>query len=129
MLTTGDTWTPLDPTLNLAQDPGSLNGKVLRIRPLPEGGYEVPGDNPFIGVAGYRAEIFAMGLRNPYRMTYRPADGQFYLADVGLDTWEEIDRVEPGANYGWPVREGPCALGEPPPCVRRRRVTPTSIRW
>ena len=114
LLTTGDIASPLNPAVNPAQDPDSLNGKVLRIHPLPEGGYDVPADNPFVGMDGVRPEIYAMGLRNPFRMTYRAADGEFYLIDVGLDAWEEIDRVEPGANYGWPVREGPCALGEPP---------------
>ena len=112
-LTTGDIGSPLNAAQNVAQDPGSLNGKVLRIHPLPDGGYDVPADNPFVGMDGYRPEVYAMGLRNPYRMTYRPADGEYYLTDVGLDQWEEINRLEPGANYGWPVREGPCGLAQP----------------
>lgn len=109
-ISTGDTAGPLDPARNNAQDYESLGGKLLRIRPQPQGGYTIPQDNPYVGMSDYRPEIYAAGFRNPFRMTRRPSDGALFLNDVGLDTWEEINRVEPGANYGWPAREGPCQL-------------------
>jgi glucose/arabinose dehydrogenase/PKD repeat protein len=97
-----------------AQDRTSLSGKLLRIHPRPEGGYDIPADNPFVGEmnngSGVRAEIYAMGLRNPFRMKWRAADQGFYLVDVGESAWEEINRVQLAANYGWPIREGPCPI-------------------
>lgn len=98
--------------IDRSQDMATLRGKVLRIRPGAQG-YTVPADNPFVGEAMARPEIYALGLRNPYRMAYRAADDSIYLADVGSSKWEEIDRLEPGANYGWPLYEGPCAYGDP----------------
>jgi glucose/arabinose dehydrogenase len=113
LISTGDAGSPMGAKSNLAQQLGSLNGKVLRIRPLAAGGYEIPADNPFVGMTGDgvpRPEIYAWGLRNPFRMTKRPSDGAIYVLDVGQVTWEEINLLAPGANYGWPVREGPCPL-------------------
>jgi glucose/arabinose dehydrogenase len=113
LITTGDAAGPHDPETNLAQTLSSLNGKVLRIRPLAEGGYAIPTENPFVkravGDPTVRPEIYAWGLRNPFRLTGR-GDGTFYLLDVGQDAWEEVNRLQPGANYGWPAREGPCPI-------------------
>mgnify|MGYP001320427924 CR=1 FL=1 len=98
-----------------AQDLTSLLGKVLRIDPFPADGaapYTVPSDNPFAGgqgpaAQGARGEVYALGFRNPWKFSFASSDGALLLADVGEDTWEEIDVVRAGANYGWPYMEGP----------------------
>ena len=95
-----------------AQDAGSLQGKLLRIAPTPGGGYQVPADNPFVGVAGVRPEIWSLGLRNPWRFSFDRVTGDLLLADVGAGAWEEVDfSPSPvagrGLNFGWPVCEGP----------------------
>jgi Ca2+-binding RTX toxin-like protein/glucose/arabinose dehydrogenase len=99
-----------------AQDINSLLGKILRIDvhgddfPAdPTRNYVVPADNPFVGTAG-ADEIYALGLRNPWRPSFDRALGDFYIADVGNTQWEEIDIGQKGANYGWPVFEGPDVL-------------------
>ncbi|WP_268251934.1 PQQ-dependent sugar dehydrogenase [Litorilinea aerophila] len=97
------------------QDLSTWNGKLLRIRPT-DAGYEIPPDNPFRETPGALPEIYALGLRSPYRLAAHPDDGTLYLADVGAQTWEEVNRVQAGANYGWPVREGPCPQGQRQPC-------------
>ena len=110
---TGDGGPQQDPE-NDAQDPVSLLGKVLRVDPEPGGGYDVPGDNPYVGEAG-KNEIFALGLRNPWRISFDSASGALTVADVGGTAWEEIDYVaspgegQPGglgANFGWNDYEG-----------------------
>jgi glucose/arabinose dehydrogenase len=93
----------------LAQDLGVLNGKLVRIdvdRPGEDRSYSVPADNPFVGQPGARSEIYAYGLRNPWKFSFDPAGGELYLADVGEDRWEEINRITAGGNYGWPFMEG-----------------------
>ena len=96
---------------NHAQDLGLLLGKILRIAPQPDASvpYTIPTDNPFQGTAGARPEIWAYGLRNPYRFAF-DATGELYIADPGQDRTEEIDHAVPGAaagsNYGWPCFEG-----------------------
>jgi Ca2+-binding RTX toxin-like protein len=96
-----------------AQDLDSLLGKVLRLDVQgddfpgdPARNYAIPSDNPFVGVAG-ADEIWAYGLRNPWRDSFDRATGQLFIADVGQSTWEEIDLGARGANYGWPQSEGP----------------------
>jgi glucose/arabinose dehydrogenase len=79
-----------------AQDPGSLNGKILRM--TPAGG--VPDDNPFPG-----SLVYSLGHRNPQGIAW-DADGQLWAAEFGQNTWDEFNRIEAGANYGWPVVEG-----------------------
>ncbi len=91
-------------------------GAILRIRPLPEGGYAIPPDNPFIDDPEVSDEVFAIGVRNPFRFARRASDGLTVLSDVGSEHWEEINRLSPGANYGWPIREGPCNAGRYHPC-------------
>lgn len=86
-----------------SQDLSTLHGKILRIN--ADG--TVPGDNPFVGVAGALPQIYAYGFRNPYRTTVTP-DGQLLVADVGEITWEEVNLVTAGGNYGWWPGEGPC---------------------
>ncbi len=95
-----------DPTNS--QSLATLSGKLLRIN--PDG--SPPADNPFVGVPGARAEIFALGLRNPYTFAVDPQTGTIHVNDVGQSTWEEINLGAPGANYGWPDCEGPgCGAG------------------
>ena len=73
---------------------------------IPRRNYAVPADNPFVGLPG-ADEIFALGLRNPWRPSFDRALGDFYIADVGQNQWEEIDLGQIGANYGWNAFEGP----------------------
>ncbi|MFL6198884.1 MAG: PQQ-dependent sugar dehydrogenase [Thermoanaerobaculia bacterium] len=81
-----------------AQNLDNPLGKILRIG--KDG--SIPSDNPFAGRA-----IWAYGLRNPFSFAFQPGTGRMFINDVGRKTWEEIDEGEPGANYGWPVTEGP----------------------
>jgi glucose/arabinose dehydrogenase len=133
---TGDGGGGGDPLEN-AQDPSSLNGKLLRIdverdkqktgfkliaappywtlgcRSVNQAsgeGYAIPADNPFVDDPEYRPEIWALGLRNPWRFSFDPESGDLYIADVGQNRWEEIN-VQPadsrgGENYGWNIMEG-----------------------
>ena len=90
------------------QNTRTLLGSMLRIdiNGRDEGkAYAVPPDNPFVGRPTHRPEQFAVGLRNPWRYAFAP-DGRLVVADVGQDTWEEVDIVSAGANLGWAAREG-----------------------
>jgi hypothetical protein len=87
-----------------AQSLGTVLGKVLRLQPVP--GDVVPADNPFVGQAGARGEIWAYGLRNPWRFGFDRATGLLWAADVGQNAREEIDVITAGGNYGWRVYEG-----------------------
>ena len=107
-ITTGDSASGGDPN-NWAQDLSLLGGKLLRIDPTQAsaaGNYSVPADNPFVGQAGRRAEIYAYGFRNPWRASYDAPSGRVFVADVGQENWEEVDIVQAGGNYGWKLREG-----------------------
>jgi glucose/arabinose dehydrogenase len=94
------------------QNLGVLLGKILRIDPHPSGGrpYTIPKDNPFVGRAGARPEIYAYGLRNPWRFSFDRANGDITIADVGQGEWEEVNYRRKGrargANFGWRVYEG-----------------------
>jgi len=107
----GDGGSGGDPHGN-GQSLGTFLGKMLRIRPTPAGPepYRVPPDNPFVGDPGARPEIWAYGLRNPWRYSFDPATGDLWIADVGQSAWEEIDRLPAGspggANFGWNLLEG-----------------------
>ena len=81
---------------SLAQDPRSLAGKILRI--TPDGG--VPADNPFAD-----SYVYSFGHRNPQGLAFDRA-GQLWAAEFGQNTWDELNRIEPGGNYGWPLVEG-----------------------
>jgi len=112
-LGTGDGGASGDPPNN-AQTPSVLLGKILRIDPetafptVPT--YTIPASNPFVGATGYRPEIWALGLRNPWRFSFDRATHDLYIGDVGQDTWEEVDwrpaASTGGENYGWRVLEG-----------------------
>ena len=97
-----------DDPLRAGQDLGVLLGKMLRIdvdKPGAGRAYAIPPDNPFVGRAGARPEIWAYGLRNPWRYAF-DARGRLIVADVGQNEFEEVDIVERGDNLGWVVREG-----------------------
>jgi len=97
-----------DPLGN-GQDIGSFLGAILRIDVRYGCGnknYCIPPDNPFIGIAGARGEVWAYGLRNPWRFSFDKGTGILWVGDVGQNRWEEIDIVEKGLNYGWNVMEG-----------------------
>lgn len=113
----GDGGSANDPRGN-AQDGGTWLGKMLRLdidSALP---YAIPQDNPFVGVEGMLPEIWALGLRNPWRYSFDRLAGELWIGDVGQNAWEEIDLVQPalggGHNFGWRMYEGAhCILG---PC-------------
>jgi glucose/arabinose dehydrogenase len=92
-----------------SQDLSNMLGKILRIDVHGGLPYAIPADNPFVGVSGARAEIFAFGLRNPWRDSFDSASGTFFIADVGQSAFEEVNIGQKGANYGWPLAEGPDA--------------------
>jgi len=97
----------------------SLLGKILRIEPDPaaEPAYTAPDDNPFVAVDGAAPEVWAYGLRNPWRFSFDRATGDFYTGDVGQYVVEEINLVpagESGANFGWARLEGPIQRGATP---------------
>lgn len=99
-----------DDPYRLAQNPWVLHGKILRIDVNGRSGvlpYAIPDDNPFAKDQVVRSEIFALGFRNPWGISFDSRSGQLWCADVGQDLWEEINRVERGANYGWSDRDGP----------------------
>jgi glucose/arabinose dehydrogenase len=104
-----------DDPLQTAQSLGTWLGKILRIdvdRRDPGKAYAVPLDNPFVGRAGARPEIFAYGFRNPWQISIDRQTGRLWTADVGQDLREEIDVVEKGGNYGWSLREGTGSFGQ-----------------
>jgi glucose/arabinose dehydrogenase len=107
-----------------AQSLAVLSGKLLRLDPTPTGakGYTVPTTNPFVGRAGARPEIWAYGLRNPWRFSFDRATGDLWIGDVGQNIIEELDvvglRRSAGANFGWNRLEGRRRFtGSPPPAA------------
>lgn len=115
---TGDGGSGGDPE-NRAQDGGSLLGKLLRID-VNQSPYGIPTDNPFSNRTDIRPEIWAVGLRNPWRFSFDRATGDLYIADVGQDAWEEVN-FQPaagpgGLNYGWRRLEGRHCFNPPNAC-------------
>ena len=112
----GDGGSGNDPNNN-AQSLGTLLGKMLRIDVSPKQGYTVPSDNPFVATKGAQPEIWAYGLRNPWRCSFDRQTGDLWIGDVGQNKWEEVDFMPrgkgAGANFGWRVREGAVATPEP----------------
>jgi glucose/arabinose dehydrogenase len=116
----GDGGSAGDPHGN-GQNTGVLLGKMLRLDLNGALPYQIPADNPFVEDDAFRPEIWAFGLRNPWRYTFDRATGDLYIADVGQYLWEEID-FQPadsagGENYGWSALEGSHSFSgaNPPP--------------
>ncbi len=105
----GDGGSGGDPDGN-GQDVNTLLGAMLRIDVDSGTPYAIPNDNPF-AQGGGRAEIYAWGLRNPWRWSFDRDTGDLWLGDVGQNQWEEVDRVGLGGNYGWNIREGAHCYG------------------
>jgi glucose/arabinose dehydrogenase len=106
----GDGGSGGDPQGN-GQNKNTLLGKILRISPTPAYGYQysIPLDNPFVGQAGTRWDIWMYGLRNPWKFSFDRANGDLWIADVGQGLYEEIDYApagQKGTNWGWNQREG-----------------------
>lgn len=116
------------------RDPASLLGKILRIdvdTPHDDGlGYAIPSDNPYRGVAGARPEVWAIGLRNPWRFSYDAPTGTLWVADVGQRKWEEVNAIPwsdaAGANFGWKLMEGAVCFGAAT-CDRSGVVLPIAV--
>ena len=125
-LSLGDGSASLDPFDN-GQDLSTLLGSVVRIdvrEATVEAPYVVPPDNPFVDTAGTRGEIWAYGVRNPWRIAFDPETGALWGGDVGVSRWEEVNRYERGGNYGWNLREGYDCLAGGDNCVREGLADP-----
>ena len=101
----GTSYNQVDHRSVRVQDIDNLSGKVLRIDPMTGDGLA---DNPFYNgdPDANRSKVYQLGLRNPFRMTIDPRNGDVYVGDVGWTQWEEINSAGPGANFGWPYYEG-----------------------
>ncbi len=110
----GDGGSGGDP-LNNGQRLDTLLGKLLRIDVDDAQPYAIPADNPFVGRTGVRPEIFAYGLRNPWRFSFDRATGDLFIGDVGQGAWEEVDAVPAGRagglDFGWRIMEGRDCFG------------------
>ena len=117
---------------NRAQNTNDLLGKILRINVeagLPAT-YTVPSNNPFVGQSGFRPEIWALGLRNPWRFSFDQQTGDLYIADVGQSAWEEVN-FQPvtsagGENYGWRLMEGSHCFNPSTGCPASGLVLPVA---
>jgi glucose/arabinose dehydrogenase len=107
-IATGDGGSGGDPK-NMGQNRKELLGKILRIdvdSQSPGRNYGIPADNPYASTSsGYRQEIYAYGMRNPWRMNFDRQTGWLWAGDVGQNKYEEIDIIEKGGNYGWRILE------------------------
>ena len=111
-ISTGDGGDPDPPDpFNTGQDINDLLSSILRIdvdHPSPDGKpYSIPPDNPFIHTTGARPEVWAYGLRNPWRMSFDRQTGNLWVGDVGWELWESVVCARAGGNYGWSIMEGP----------------------
>ncbi len=130
-IATGDGGSGGDP-LDNGQHLDTLLGKLLRIDPRPGSGapYGIPFDNPFVGRADARGEIWAYGLRNPWRFSFDRATGDLWIGDVGQGAIEEVDRWSagspPGPNFGWRLMEGSACFDPADGCDRDGLVLPVA---
>lgn len=111
-ISTGDGASPDPPDFpyKTGQDISDLLSSILRIDVDHVAGrntYSIPTNNPFITTTGARPEVYAFGLRNPWRFSFDRATGDLWLGDVGWEQWEMIYRIKSGGNYGWSIVEGP----------------------
>jgi len=125
----GDGGSAADPFGN-GQRLDTLLGKLLRIDVDGERPYGIPPDNPFRGREGARPEIWATGLRNPWRFSFDSQGGALWIGDVGQNALEEVDRARAdrgGLNYGWNVMEGDRCFQPPTDCDRGGLVQPVAV--
>lgn len=126
----GDGGSGGDPQNN-AQDLGSLLGKLLRLALQPDGTVRVPADNPFVGQAGRRPEIWSYGLRNPWRFSFDTSTGDLYIGDVGQNAFEEVNVAAAsggrgrGNNFGWRLMEGFACYNPASGCDQTGLTLPT----
>lgn len=108
-LSTGDADKPDPPdSFVTGQDISDLLSSVLRLdvdHPEGDRAYSIPKDNPFVGLPNARGEVWAYGLRNPWRMSFHPVTGDLFVGDVGWELWEMMHRIQRGGNYGWSLTE------------------------
>jgi glucose/arabinose dehydrogenase len=127
----GDGGSGGDPQCN-AQNLLTLLGSILRIDVNTSVGsqhYGIPPDNPFAGNAqGYREEIYAYGLRNPWRFSFDPVTNWLWVGDVGQNTYEEVDVVSKGGNYGWNIFEGFHCYTNAPSCQTQSCSDTTGLK-
>lgn len=113
---------------NNAQNRASFLGKMHRIdvnKTQSGKNYGIPADNPYVGNSqGFLEEIYAYGLRNPWRYSFDPVTKWLWVADVGQDQWEEIDIVHKGGNYGWRIMEGLHCYNPPSGCDTAGLIKP-----
>jgi glucose/arabinose dehydrogenase len=93
-------------TIGNSQDKSNLLGKILRVDIDSKKPYAIPSDNPFLNQSGSKAEIYAYGLRNPWRFSFDRENGKLFCGDVGQNKFEEINIIKKGGNYGWRIMEG-----------------------
>lgn len=125
-IASGDGGSGGDPHEN-GQNKNVLLGKLLRIdvdNPSGNLNYTIPPDNPFVGQANTRAEIWAYGLRNPWRFSFDKTTGDLWLGDVGQSAWEEINLITRGGNYGWGDMEGDSCYSGRPNCSTAGKIKP-----
>jgi len=122
----GDGGSGGDPQGN-GQNRNTLLGDLLRIDVNNGDPYAIPSTNPFVGMAGMRGEIWAWGLRNPWRFAFDRSAGMLYIADVGQNQWEEINvqsATQSGLNYGWNIMEGAHCYSPSSACNQQNLVIP-----
>lgn len=110
-------------TIGNAQDLGSVLGKILRID-VNGTPYKVPADNPFVKTAGAKPEIWAYGLRNPWRFSFDRTTHKLFAGDVGQNKYEEVDIVTKGGNYGWRIMEGYHDFNVPAGADKNKLIAP-----
>lgn len=125
-VSTGDGGSGGDPQNN-AQNKGNLLGKILRldVNATGKGNYGIPADNPFAGSKdGTREEIYAYGLRNPWRISFDSVTKKLWVGDVGQNAIEEIDIIEKGGNYGWRLKEAEACFNPKNNCTQAGLIDP-----
>ncbi|HEX7918444.1 MAG TPA: PQQ-dependent sugar dehydrogenase, partial [Gemmatimonadales bacterium] len=114
--------------LETGQDPSDLLGAILRIDVSGDSaGYAIPGTNPFVGDSGFAPEVWAYGLRNPWRFSFDRQTHDLWIGDVGQGEWEEVDRLPAGVggqNLGWDDMEGTHCYEPSSGCVRTGKTMP-----